>query len=166
MERAIPEDHGARSTPDEVITSTDLLNQANCVAVRPKEVVVELLEPGCLRVIADVKARREATGDRFTLDNGDVMPALRQTQGDGQAERTTAEDRKAGGHGGYIARSVGGVESLGGTRRGTLSPALMAAAGLTLTLIVVTVLFAASPAGSRWNGDLRLFHQYAGALLD
>jgi hypothetical protein len=42
----------------------------------------------------------------------------------------------------------------------------MAAAGLTLTLIVATVLFAASPAGARWNGDLQLFYHYAGTLLD
>jgi hypothetical protein len=42
----------------------------------------------------------------------------------------------------------------------------MAAAGLTLTLMVVTVIFAASPAGARWNGDLELYHHYAGTFLD
>src|SRR5439155_10468590 len=67
VERPIPEHHRARAAPEEVITEPDLLDQADGSAVRPEEVVVELLEPRTLRVVADAEAGGQATRDRLAL---------------------------------------------------------------------------------------------------
>jgi uncharacterized membrane protein len=50
------------------------------------------------------------------------------------------------------------------TRR--LANPLGGAIGLFLLLVAFTVVEAATPAGQRWNGDIRLYYDHAGAFLD
>jgi hypothetical protein len=43
---------------------------------------------------------------------------------------------------------------------------LLVGAGLAALLLTITVFAATTPAGGRWNGDIQLYHQYAGTFLD
>ena len=159
MKLPFPEDHGLWPAPDELVAEAQFVDEANDVPVGAEDVVVELLEPRRSRAIAHAEARGEAAGDWLALDDGDRMPALRQPQRHGEAKGSAPENGIAGGHGGYSAGSVTAL-----ARR--FATPLGAAIALVVALMAVTLIVAVTPVGARWNGDLQLFHHYAGTFLD
>jgi hypothetical protein len=50
--------------------------------------------------------------------------------------------------------------------RRVASDHLLVGTGLAALLLAVTVIAAMTPAGGRWNGDIQLYHHYAGAFLE
>jgi hypothetical protein len=98
--------------PGQVFPQPKLVDETDGVAVRLKEVVVELLEP-CTSRPSRLEAGRKAPGHGFALEHGDLVAALRQAQRGSQAEGAGAEDGRStsGIHGKSTLRIVAPASS-------------------------------------------------------
>ena len=70
--------------------------------VRAEQVVIELLQPGSPRLLAELEARSQPAGNALPFDDGHPPPTLREAQRHGKAESTTAEHGDPGGHGAIL----------------------------------------------------------------
>ena len=135
------------------------MDERGDVPVRTKDMVIELLEPGSVRLAANAEACGQAPWDRLALEDRHRIPPLHEAQGQGEAKGPAAKNGIADGHGRYSAGSVTAF-----ARR--IATPLGAAIFVCASLMAVTLVVAATPVGARWNGDLQLFHHYAGTFLD
>jgi hypothetical protein len=94
---AVAKGDGLWSVPLEIRTEPELLDQRYHGSVRAEDVVVELLQPGGIQLVSDPEAAGQASGDQLPLEDRHLGAPLREPQGGGQSQRSTAEHRDASG---------------------------------------------------------------------
>src|SRR5205823_13678183 len=112
-----PKHGGAWTPPLEAFGEAKLTDEGDRIPVRAEQVVIELLQPGGIRLVPDLESCSQATGYRFPFDDGYRPPSLRQAQRDRQTERAAAQNGDSRRHGSYIADSLRASAGRSGYRR-------------------------------------------------